>query len=190
MRPLVLNDAVAAAVFFPFYVGWVVWELVLQRRARGSGSDETRWGVVVTTTLGAALIFPASGLGLRLPGPGWVPVAVGVALLIAGWLFRAWAVRTLGRWFTVTVAVERDQQVVERGPYALVRHPSYTGMLVTLLGAGIALDSWASVAVAVLIPLAGIVRRIGEEETALLRELGAPYRDYSLRTSRLVPGVW
>ena len=190
MRPLVLHEAVAAAVFFPVYVGWVVWELALQRRARGTGSDETRWGEVVTTTLGAALIFPASGLGLRLPGPGWLAATVGVTLLLAGWAFRAWSVRTLGRWFTVTVAVEPGQQVVQSGPYRLLRHPSYTGMLVALLGAGIALDSWASVAVAVLIPLAGIVRRIGEEEATLTRELGAAYRDYSRRTSRLVPRLW
>jgi protein-S-isoprenylcysteine O-methyltransferase Ste14 len=144
----------------------------------------------VTTALGASLIFPAAGVDARLPGPGWLPVAIGVTLMLGGWAFRWWSVRTLGRWFKVTVMVEPDQQVVDTGPYRLLRHPSYTGILVTLLGMGVALDSWASVAVAVGLPLIGIVRRIGEEEETLLRELGAAYRDYSRRTSRLVPGVW
>jgi len=188
LRPLVTGDGVAAAFFFPVYAAWVVWELALQRRT--GAPDRTRLGEVVTTTAGAVLIFPASGLGPRLPGPSWLPVVVGMVLLAAGWAFRAWAVRTLGRWFKVTVVVEPGQQVVDRGPYRLIRHPSYTGMLVALLGMGIALDSWASVAVAVGLPLLGILRRIGEEEETLLRELGTPYRDYARRTWRLVPGVW
>lgn len=188
MRPLVFHDVVAAAVFFPSYAGWSIWELALQRRT--GDPDRTRWGEFVTTTLGVSLIFPATALGLRLPGPSWLPVAVGVALLLAGWGFRAWSVHTLGRWFKVTVMVEPGQQVVDHGPYRLLRHPSYTGILVTLLGMGVALDSWASVAVAVGIPLIGVVRRIGEEEATLTRELGAPYMEYSARTSRLVPGVW
>jgi len=188
MRPLVLNDAVAAAVFFPVYGGWIAWELWLQRRT--AGRDRTRAGVFVTTTLGAALIFPASGWDGQLPGPGWLPVAVGVALLVGGWVFRGWAVHTLGRWFTVTVTVEPGQHVVDSGPYRLIRHPSYSGMLVTMIGMGVALDSWTSVAVAFVLPLIGIVLRIREEEPMLLRELGVPYREYAERTRRLVPGVW
>ncbi|TMM11091.1 MAG: isoprenylcysteine carboxylmethyltransferase family protein [Actinobacteria bacterium] len=191
MRPLVFHDAVAGTAFFASYGGWCLWELVLQRRAKApERTDRSRWWLFVTTTLGASLIFPASGVGLRLPGPRWAPVAAGVGLIIAGWALRRWSVRTLGRWFTVTVTVEPDQRVVDTGPYRLLRHPSYTGMLVSLLGMGVGLDSWASVAVAVGFPLIGIVRRIDEEEGMLVRELGAPYREYSRRTRRLVPGVW
>ena len=98
--------------------------------------------------------------------------------------------RTLGRFFRVTVVVDEDQRVVDTGPYRMLRHPSYTGMLVTLVGVGIALDSWLSVAAAFLPALVAILRRIREEEHVLLRELGEPYRAYARRTSRLVPGVW
>src|SRR5207253_2803440 len=123
------------------YGGWCLWELVLQRRAKApERTDRSRWWLFVTTTLGASLIFPASGVGLRLPGPRWAPVAVGLGLIIAGWALRRWSVRTLGRWFTVTVTVEPDQRVVDTGPYRLLRHPSYTGMLVSLLGMGVGLD--------------------------------------------------
>ena len=188
MRPLVLHEGLAGALFFTSYVGWCVWELLLQRRT--GERDRTRWGVFVTTAAGAALIFPASGVDARLPGPRWLPVAVGVSLILAGWWFRWWSVRTLGRYFKVTVTVQEGHRVVDTGPYRVLRHPSYTGMLVSLLGMGIALDSWASVAVAFLLPLTGILRRIGEEEQVLRRELGEPYRDYSRRTSRLVPGIW
>ena len=80
--------------------------------------------------------------------------------------------------------------MVESGPYAYVRHPSYTGMLVALIGLGIALDDWLSVLILALLPLTGILVRIRYEESVLLEALGEDYREYAGRTPRLVPGVW
>ena len=108
----------------------------------------------------------------------------------AGFALRAWSVRTLGQFFRVEVTVEEGQRLVDTGPYAWVRHPSYTGLLVFYLGLGIALDSYASIAAAVLLPLAAVVNRIAHEERTLRRELGQSYELYSTRTSRLIPGVW
>jgi protein-S-isoprenylcysteine O-methyltransferase Ste14 len=177
-------------LFFASFGPWVAWELALQIRTK-EGEDRTRRAEFYGTTLGLILAFPAAGVHDRLPGPGWVAVGVGLVLLWAGWLYRAWAVRTLGRFFRVTVVVDEDQRVVDTGPYRMLRHPSYTGMLVTLVGVGTALDSWLSIAAAFLPGLIAILRRIGEEEGVLLRELGEPYRDYARRTRhRLLPGVW
>jgi protein-S-isoprenylcysteine O-methyltransferase Ste14 len=108
----------------------------------------------------------------------------------AGFALRAWSVRTLGRFFRVEVTVDADQTLVDTGPYARVRHPSYTGLLVFYLGLGISLDSYLSVAAAVLLPLAAVVYRIGHEERTLRRDLGEVYEAYSARTRRLVPGIW
>jgi protein-S-isoprenylcysteine O-methyltransferase Ste14 len=99
-------------------------------------------------------------------------------------------VHVLGRFFTVTVGVEEGHSVVDSGPYGHVRHPSYTGMLAFFAGTGVALDSWWSLAAAALPVLAALVIRIRYEELLLRRELGAPYVEYSARTSRLIPGVW
>jgi protein-S-isoprenylcysteine O-methyltransferase Ste14 len=114
----------------------------------------------------------------------------GIAVMWAGFGLRAWAVRTLGRFFRVEVTVDTGQTVVDTGPYTRVRHPSYTGLLVFYLGLGICLDSYLSVAAAVLLPLAAVVNRIDHEERTLRRELGQAYELYSSRTRRLVPGVW
>jgi protein-S-isoprenylcysteine O-methyltransferase Ste14 len=99
-------------------------------------------------------------------------------------------VRTLGRFFKVTVGVEDDQPLVDTGPYAVLRHPAYTGFLLSCVGVGVALDSWLSVASALLLPTIGVLRRIGHEEALLRNELGASYASYARRTRRLVPGVW
>jgi protein-S-isoprenylcysteine O-methyltransferase Ste14 len=157
-------------------------------------SDEARdpswlW-MIVGSLLGVGLAFPAANVDARLPGPGWVAVAVGLTLMALGMLLRAWSVRTLGRYFKVTVTVEEDQPLVDTGPYAMLRHPAYTGMLMCCLGVGIALDSWLSVASALILPTIGVLRRIAHEEAVLRTQLGSKYESYSARTNRLVPRVW
>jgi len=96
----------------------------------------------------------------------------------------------LGRFFTVDVRVHEGQTVVERGPYRWLRHPSYTGLIVTFLGLGLALDNWVALAVLAVLPTAGLVYRIHFEERALLDCLGEPYRRFAAGRPRLFPGVW
>jgi protein-S-isoprenylcysteine O-methyltransferase Ste14 len=103
---------------------------------------------------------------------------------------RQWAVWTLGRFFTVEVRVAPDQTVVDDGPYRWVRHPSYTGLLLSLVGLGLALGNWLSVLALAIVPSVGLVIRIRVEERELLVALGDPYREYAARHRRLVPGVW
>jgi protein-S-isoprenylcysteine O-methyltransferase Ste14 len=190
VRPLVEHAGVAAYVFYAAFALWAVGEMVLQVRTQGGERDPSYIWMLAGSAAGIALAFVAAGRGPRLPGPGWLPVAVGVALMLTGIAFRYWAVRTLGRFFTVTVGVEDDQRVVDTGPYARLRHPSYTGILAIYLGLGIALDGWLSVAPAVVIPAAAVAYRIAHEERELRAGLGEAYEAYSRRTDRLVPGVW
>jgi protein-S-isoprenylcysteine O-methyltransferase Ste14 len=165
-------------------------ELSLQRRTRSdSARDPSYVWMIAGSFAGIALAFAAAGVN-GLPGPRWLSGVVGLTLMWTGFALRVWAVRTLGEFFRVEVSVEEDQRLVDTGPYARLRHPSYTGLLIFYLGLGIALDSYLSVAAAVLLPLAAIVNRIGHEERALRRELGEQYDVYSMRTARLIPGVW
>ena len=190
MRPLVYDSGPVRVVFYVTLAVWVVRELVLQVRTRGGGRDPSYYAMLVGPGAGLWLAFVFASVHDRLPGPRWVPAAVGIGLMWAGFVLRAWAIRALGRFFTVTVGVEEGHTVVDTGPYSQIRHPSYTGMLLFFVGLGIALDSWLSLAAAALFPLAGMVVRIAYEETMLRRELGQPYADYSKRTSRLIPKVW
>jgi protein-S-isoprenylcysteine O-methyltransferase Ste14 len=121
-------------------------------------------------------------------GPGHVPEAL--VALWAGLALRIWAVVTLGRSFRTTVEVDSGQAVVQRGPYRWVRHPSYGGLLLILIGVGLLIDNWLSLAIALLLPLATLLRRIAVEEKILTQVLGSAYRDYQAHTRRLLPGVW
>lgn len=153
------------------------------------GSIRVLW-VVITLALTAGHFVALSGLG---PGLGLGPDArgwLGVGVFLAGCGLRAWAVRHLGRFFTVSVALAADHRVVNDGPYRLVRHPSYTGLLMEFAGVGIVLGSWAGLAV-ILVPIfLALVRRMHVEEAALRGGLGEAYVEYVRRTRRLVPGVY
>jgi protein-S-isoprenylcysteine O-methyltransferase Ste14 len=191
MRPLVYDSGVARDLFIATLVISTAFELWLQVRTRSAGAHDPSYvWMIAGSFAGVALAFVAAGVHDRLPGPRWLPAVAGIVVMWAGFALRAWAVRTLGRFFRVEVTVDSDQTVVDTGPYARVRHPSYTGLLVFYLGLGISLDSYLSVLGAVLLPMAAVVNRIAHEERALRRDLGEAYELYSTRTRRLVPGVW
>ena len=97
---------------------------------------------------------------------------------------------TLARFFTYDVTIQPGHRVVTAGPYRWVRHPSYTGGLVGLLGLGVALGSAAAVLALVVVPLIGVLIRIRHEERTLRSALGAEYDAYAARTPRLLPGIW
>lgn len=124
---------------------------------------------------------------------GWssVPVAVVLAgdVLVAAGLLVVFRVFRVNTFTSATIDVEREQQVVATGPYAVVRDPMYAGALVMLLGVPLALGSWWAL-VAVSVMTAVIVWRLLDEERQLTRDLRG-YDAYLTRVRhRLVPGVW
>lgn len=123
----------------------------------------------------------------------WQPAAwfwIGIVLMLAGAAYRWYAIKVLGRFFTRSVATRDGQYVVDTGPYRRIRHPSYAGALVTLLGLGMAMGNWASLAAVLAGGLIGYGWRMRVEEQALCTDLGDPYRQYMRRTWRIVPHLW
>ena len=143
-------------------------------------------GVVLSVWLGIYVgnRVPAAAI---MSGRSYV-YGLGIAIALAGIALRWWAVATLGRFFTTRVMTSADQTVVQSGPYRFVRHPSYTGGLLTVLGVLLCSLNWLSLACLVIV-LPGFAYRTHVEETALESALGDPYRDYERRTKRLVPFV-
>jgi protein-S-isoprenylcysteine O-methyltransferase len=169
--------------------------LTVTRRSRsrtGTKQDRSTLGVlwlVIMLSVTAGVYVAASSPAAMLPYRQ-VLADAGVFLFIVGLLFRWWAIVTLGRFFTVDVTIEKDHELVERGPFRLVRHPSYTGVLLAFVGFALTLHNWAGLLI-VLVPIfAAFIHRMNVEEEALLRALGSRYEDYMGRTKRLVPLVY
>jgi protein-S-isoprenylcysteine O-methyltransferase Ste14 len=207
MRPLPFTHPAAGVVFdcalglfVAVQVGMSVVVLRHARSRRRSGGrrmDRGTMPLIVVATgfgLGAALaVSTAVKAATVTPGIAavrWVVFGVGVVAIVTGSLLRQWAITTLGRFFTPDVRVARDQLVVTGGPYRWVRHPSYTGFLLAVVGFGLALGNWLSILIVAVVPLLALVARIHVEEAALLSNLGEPYARFAAPRKRLVPGVW
>ena len=169
--------------------------LNLTRRSRsktGTKQDRSTLGIIwlviaVSVTAG---VFVAQNFRAGALPHGRMFASAGVVVLVAGLILRWWAIITLGRFFTVDVTIERDHELVERGPFRIVRHPSYTGVLLAFVGLGLSLGNWAALPV-ILIPIgAAFVHRMNVEEDALSRALGPRYAEYIKRTKRLVPFIY
>lgn len=115
---------------------------------------------------------------------------IGFAIMAVGMAVRWHAIQTLGRFFSVHVELHAEHRLVESGLYRYVRHPSYTGILITLLGLGIALGNALSVLLAVLPMSIAIQYRIRIEEQALTEAFGEAYTAYCKRTKRLLPWMY
>jgi protein-S-isoprenylcysteine O-methyltransferase Ste14 len=114
---------------------------------------------------------------------------LGAVLFAAGGALRLWPVFVLGHRFSGLVAIQPGHTLVTNGVYAVIRHPSYLGMLVNSLGWGLAFRSGVGVLLTALI-LLPILARIRAEERLLRTQFGEEYGAYCARTSRLVPGLY
>jgi protein-S-isoprenylcysteine O-methyltransferase Ste14 len=144
----------------------------------------TGGGVIVACALAAVWTGPA------IPWLRPQVTIAGIVVILLGTALRWWAIFTLGRYFTIDVAVRPTQSVVQSGPYRFVRHPSYTAILIMLLGVGMALANWASLVTMLAGGLIGLLYRVRVEERALVEALGQPYMDYMLTTRHFIPFIF
>jgi protein-S-isoprenylcysteine O-methyltransferase Ste14 len=182
-------------LFWATFYLWVGSEMFLgwKRRPTAGAVDRdagSRWMVVGSVWLGVALgIALAAAVSAAAFTGGRRPLFyAGIALMLAGLAFRWYSIRVLGQSFTCTVATRPGQRVVEVGPYRWIRHPSYTGGLLTVLGVLVCMTNWIAF-LGIIPPLVGYAIRIRVEERALLQNIGEPYRTYMKRTKRLIPFV-
>jgi len=122
-----------------------------------------------------------------LPAAADAALAVlGAPLAAAGVTLAVWAKFRLGRWFSANFGVKRGHQLVTDGPYAVTRHPIYTGILATLLGAALLWNSLITLLLAALMAVPLFLHTV-YEEALFEQHFGDAYRDYQRRVPRLVP---
>jgi protein-S-isoprenylcysteine O-methyltransferase Ste14 len=193
MKPYVETHAIGG-VWLAVAIATVLIELVGALRRRPEATKRDRGSLIVLRVC----ILPAVVLLTLSPRiapafeirPPLVSVIVGIVLFSAGEAMRVWSKLALGRYFTYTVQTSSDQPVITSGPYRFLRHPSYTGILLMVIGAGAVWGNWLGWAALVAAIAAGLAYRIHVEEQALLEELGDRYRQYADHHKRLIPFVW
>lgn len=143
-------------------------------------------GMAVAVATGAASLLRRGSRPLPRSRPGYW---AGLALAWGGIAVNRWARSTLGSQYRPVVTVLEGQEVVDRGPYRLVRHPMYLGGALICGGVGLALGTRASLLAWALPPLT-LVQRIRVEERVLREHLGERYEAFAASRSRLIPGLW
>jgi protein-S-isoprenylcysteine O-methyltransferase Ste14 len=182
--------------FFPFV--WLGFFAVWIAMARGGKAIAERESVasrlshylplLVAIYLLAAPHVPFGLLNDRFaPLTLWL-VRLGALLTLAGVAFAIWARMWIAGNWSSDVTLKRDHELVVTGPYAFVRHPIYTGILLALIGTALAVGEWRA-ALAVVLAAAAFWRKIGIEEAVMRRQFGGAYARYAARVSALIPFV-
>jgi protein-S-isoprenylcysteine O-methyltransferase Ste14 len=156
------------------------------KRDRGSGLV-LRLAMIPAIALIALSPTYAAGAEIDPPLAGFIG---GVVALGSGEALRIWSRMTLGHYFTYEVQTSTDQPVIQTGPYRVLRHPSYAGILLILIGFGGILGNWVGLAAGTALTLVGLAYRIQVEEAALSNELGEAYAAYARNHKRLIPFAW
>ena len=176
---------------------WVASEILLTiatRTRRSTGMVKDRGSmVVIWVTIALAItageMIRASLGPNQFGGAHWLMVAA-IIVVMAGIVIRWTAILSLGKAFSSNVAIRSNQTIYRGGFYRCVRHPAYTGSLLSFLGLGIHERNWIACIVVVAPITAAFLYRIHVEEAALNEAFGAQYAAYSQQTKRLIPGIY
>lgn len=185
-----------AALLIPLSIAWVVSEVVLARAKRSKSTDTKRERVSLVTLWTTISVSVTAGVMIGMQDTGRFPTrsavfaTTGIALIVLGLVLRWIAIFSLGRQFTVDVAITQRHQLVRTGIYKVLRHPSYAGSLLSFLGLGLAFSNYLSVTT-IFVPICGaFLYRIHVEEKTLIATFGDEYLNYRASTKGLVPGIW
>ncbi len=178
------------------YLVWLLSEIILNILTRSSakdlkqkdkGSMLTGW-VMITVAIAAGITCAIYTSSFILPT--LLMYYTGIAILVLGMVIRFTAIWQLGKMFTVDVTIRHNHRIKKDGLYSLLRHPSYTGMLLSFAGFGLSLNNYLSVVVVVVVVFASLLYRIGIEEKVLKEQFGEEYETYCKNTYRLIPFVY
>ena len=195
MRPLPFSgELIYSVIYWAACALWIGPEVIASKlkRSKTSSTPQDRgslglivllWPIGIAAAIMISIWFPQAAIKWRRAEIFWT----GICLMLLGTAFRWYSAQVLGKFFTFDVAILGDHILIEAGPYRCIRHPSYAGALVSLIGFGLALGNWVALAVAVVCLSIAYVYRIRVEEAVLVRALGESYIQYQRRTWRLVP---
>ncbi len=143
--------------------------------------------------LGAAALLwlpnvPPPLLDKRFLPPGAWSFWIGAAITAGGLLFAVWARRHLGKNWSQAVTLKEGHELITSGPYALVRHPIYTGLLLGFVGCAVARGEWRGL-LAVALVFGALWHKLKLEEKWMRAQFGQSYEAYSRRVTALVPYV-
>jgi len=179
------------------YWAWLASEvaiLVLTRTRSSGGASRDRGSLIILWATITLSLTIGSFYGEAHPhtifgGAPWVRT-FSLFILAVGLAIRWTAVLTLGKSFSANVTIHATQTVHKTGLFRIVRHPSYSGLLLIFVAVGLHTRNWIALVIIFIPTTAALLYRIHVEEAALRQAFGREYEDYSRSTKRLIPGIY
>lgn len=175
---------------------WAAYWMASARRTKQSAQAEVTpsrlMHLILLTAAFALLALPAFEIGFlqwRFLPSRLIAFVTGVVLEALGLGFAVWARVHLGQYWSGTIDIKPEHQLISSGPYAFVRHPIYTGLVLAFLGTALAVDEVSGLFALALVVIA-YTRKIWIEEMWLVRHLGEEYSAYQRKVRRLIPFLW
>ncbi len=180
-------------IFSYIFMLWGISEIILNAVARskaGKSEAKDKGSIAIIWITLSVSIFAGVLIAVNFPAFGKSQTAAGAALVVAGVIFRWFAIFSLGKMFTTNVSIQNDHKLKTDGLYGILRHPSYTGSLMSFLGLGISLGNIYSLIVVFVPVTASFLYRIKVEEDALTEHFKEEYIRYKSRTKKLIPYIF
>ncbi len=184
---------------FFFEIVWICWllsEILLNRillAKNNSGKNPDKYSLAIiwiTICISIFLgVYFSMKVQLKIINSDYLRIS-GTLIILLGMLIRFVAIRTLGKFFTVNLNVRSDHKVIQHGFYKYLRHPAYTGSLLSFLGFGLSFNNWLSLLIVFVPVFLSMAYRISIEEKLLLETFGKEYEDYCIKTKRLLPFIF
>ncbi|HKE45024.1 MAG TPA: isoprenylcysteine carboxylmethyltransferase family protein [Steroidobacteraceae bacterium] len=178
------------------WLAWLVYWRISAANTKATQQEESglsRASHIIPVLIGGLLIgirdIPPAWLHARLvpdPSPLYL---IGIVLVVAGLGFAVWARVHLGGNWSAVVTLKEGHSLVRTGPYGLVRHPIYTGLLIALLGTALSRNDWCAL-LGFAIITAALIRKLSIEERWMMNAFKDEYAEYKSRVAALIPFVF
>ncbi len=176
------------ALWAIFFIYWIACSFG-NKKSLYRGRPFVRMGIFILAVAGVGLLYNMAGWPtVQLVPRGDLTDTVGVLLCAAGIGFAIWARRTLGTNWSANPTIKEGHELITDGPYRIVRHPIYTGLLLAVFGSELA-DGRLSAFIVFLICTTGIIVKLTIEERLMMRQFPNEYAAYKKRAKALIPFV-
>ena len=155
-----------------------------------TGDKSSLWWLYGLITVGYALSFSIGATKIGRSYYWNTFFAIGMALVVTGFVIRIHSMLTLKQYFTYSVARVENHKIIETGLYKFIRHPGYLGQLIIFIGLSTSISNWLSILVMMIPVTLGYLYRINIEERFMLEQLGEDYLNYQERTKRIIPMIY
>jgi protein-S-isoprenylcysteine O-methyltransferase Ste14 len=189
-----MNTKIVVIIIIAYLYGIFEYYISFRQRKKikvvSKDDKGSLWVLSISITIGYLLSFSVAATRIGRIYHWNLLFALGILIIILGFIIRIISIRTLKQYFTYSVTKVENHEIIETGFYKFIRHPGYLGQILIFIGLTISLSNWIAVILMLLSILIGYLNRIRVEENFLIEQIGVKYSDYQMRTKKLIPKIY